>query len=145
LQTLIIKSFEDIKQALQAKVINPLWESWRTFTSHGGQKIKSLILDDAQWDKVQYLTRFIEPILTMTRTFDTNMSFLGEVYENIDSMLERIREIIKANKSDLFEVFYHEVKDIVTKRWNKMSMPLHLLAYALTPQILSFQKFVFTK
>ena len=119
---------------MQAMVIDPLWESWRTSTSDRGQKIKSIILDDAWWDKVQYLLQFIEPILTMIRVFDTDIPCLGEVYENIDSMLERIREIIKASGSDPFEVFYNEIKDRVTKRWSKMTTPLHLLAYALHPK-----------
>jgi len=124
----------EVRQALQAMVIDPLWESWRTSTSDRGQKIKSIILDDAWWDKVQYLLRFTEPILTMIRVFDTDMPCLGEVYENIDSMLERIREIIKENDNDPFETFYNKVKDIVTERWNKMTTPLHLLAYALHPK-----------
>jgi hypothetical protein len=51
----------------------------------------------------------------MIRTFDIDMPCLGEVYENIESMLEKIREIIRASESDPFEVFYNEVKDIVTK------------------------------
>ena len=123
-----------VRQALQAMVIDPLWESWRTSSSDRGQRIKYIILDDTWWDKVQYLLRFTEPILTMIRTFDTDMPCLGEVYESIDSMLERIREIIKANDDDPLELFYHEVKDIVTKRWNKMTTPLHLLAYALHPK-----------
>jgi hypothetical protein len=59
---------------------------------------------------------FTKPILTMIKTFDKNMPCLEEVYENINNMLERIREIIKANESDSFGVFYNEVKDIVTKR-----------------------------
>jgi hypothetical protein len=124
----------EVRQALQAMVIDPLWESWRTSSFDRGQKIKSIILDDAWWDKVQYLLWFTEPILTMIRTFDTDMPCLGEVYESIDSMLERIREIIKDNDDDPLELFYHEVKDIVTKRWNKMTTPLHLLAYALHPK-----------
>jgi hypothetical protein len=123
-----------VRQALQAMVIDPLWESWRTSSSNRGQRIKSIILDDAWWDKVQYLLRFIEPILTMIKTFDTYMLCLGKVYESIDSMLERIREIIKANDDDPLELFYNEVKDIVTKRWNKMATTLHLLAYALHPK-----------
>jgi hypothetical protein len=97
----------EVRQALQAMVIDPLWESWRTSSSDREQKIKSIILDDAWWDKVQYLLRFTEPILTMIRTFDTDMPCLGEVYESIDSMLERIREIIKANEMITFEIFYH--------------------------------------
>eukprot|EP00253_Pinus_taeda_P026903 PITA_26903 len=132
--TLVIKRLLEVRQALQAMVIDPLWESWRTSTSDRGQRIKYIILDDAWWDKVQYLLQFTEPILTMIRAFDTDMPCLGEVYENIDSMLEKIREIIKASEHDPFEVFYNEVKDIVTKRWNKMTTPLHLLAYALHPK-----------
>ena len=49
-------------------------------------------------------------------------------------MVERIREIIRASENDPFETFYYEVKDIVTERWNKMTTPLHLLAYALHPK-----------
>eukprot|EP00253_Pinus_taeda_P021534 PITA_21534 len=116
--TLVIKRLVEVRQALQAMVINPLWESWRTSTSDRGQKIKSIILDDAWWDKVQYLLRFTEPILTLIREFDTDTPCLGEVYENIDSMLERIREIIRASENDPHETFYYLVKDIVTERWN---------------------------
>eukprot|EP00253_Pinus_taeda_P004499 PITA_04499 len=132
--TLVIKRLVEVRQALQAMVIDPLWESWRTSTSNRGQKIKSIILDDAWWDKVQYLLRFTEPILTLIRAFDTDTPCLGEVYENIDSMLERIREIIRASENDPDETFYYLAKDIVTKRWNKMTTPLHLLAYALHPK-----------
>ena len=52
----------------------------------------------------------------MIRACDTNTPYFGEVYKNIDSMMDRIKEIIKANHSDPFEVFDHEVKDIVTMR-----------------------------
>eukprot|EP00253_Pinus_taeda_P004460 PITA_04460 len=132
--TLVIKRLVEVRQALQAMVIDPLWESWRTSTSGRGQKIKSIILDDAWWDKVQYLLWFTEPILTLIRAFDTDTPCLGEVYENIDSMLERIREIIRASENDPDETFYYLVKDIVTERLNKMTTPLHLLAYALHPK-----------
>eukprot|EP00253_Pinus_taeda_P007358 PITA_07358 len=53
--TLVIKRLLEVRQALQAMVIDPLWESWRTSTSDRGQRIKYIILDDALWDKVQYL------------------------------------------------------------------------------------------
>ena len=120
----------EVTQALQAMIIGPLWKSWRTSTSDRGQRIKSIILDDPWWDKVQYLLRFTEPILTLIRAFDIDTPCLGEVYENIDSMLERIREIIKASENDPFETFYYLLKD----RWNKMTTPLHLLAYAMHPK-----------
>jgi hypothetical protein len=55
----------------------------------------------------------------MIMTFDIDMPCMGEVYESIDSMLERIREIIKANDDDPLQLFYYEVKYIFTKRWKK--------------------------
>eukprot|EP00253_Pinus_taeda_P034789 PITA_34789 len=89
--TLVIKRLWEVRQVLQAMVIDPLWESWRTSTFDRGQRIKSIILDDAWWDKVQYLLQCIEPILTMIKAFDTDMPCLEEVYENIDRMLEKIQ------------------------------------------------------
>ena len=56
------------------------------------------------------------------------------MYEGIDSMIEKIRVVINAKENDPDEFFYREVKDILTKRWNKMTMPLHLLAYAVNPK-----------
>lgn len=53
------------------------------------------------------------------QSYDTDMPCLGEVYENTDTMLERMREIIKASESDPFEVFYNEIKGIVTKSGTK--------------------------
>eukprot|EP00253_Pinus_taeda_P009329 PITA_09329 len=67
--TLVIKRLVEVRQALQAMVIDSLWESWRTSNSDRGQKIKSIILDDAWLDKVQYLLRFTEPILTLIKAF----------------------------------------------------------------------------
>jgi hypothetical protein len=52
-------------------------------------------------------------------------------------MIENIRVVINAKEQDLDEVFYREVKYILTKRWNKMTTSLHLLAYAVNPKYYS--------
>ena len=69
--------------------------------------------------------------------FDTDKPSLREVYEGIDSMIEKIRVVINAKEQDPDEVFYKEVKDILTKRWNKMTTPLHFLAYVVNPKYYS--------
>ena len=60
-------------------------------------------------------------------------------YENIDGMLKKT-EIINPKEFDSLETFYNEVNDIVTRRWNEITTPLHILAYALqfTPKRPSF-------
>lgn len=52
-------------------------------------------------------------------------------------MIEKIKVVINAKENNPDEVFYREVKDILTKRWNKMTTPLHLLAYAVNPKYYS--------
>ena len=71
---------------------------------------------------------FSNTIVDLLWMLDTDKPSLGEVYEGIDSIIEKIREVINAKEKDPNEVFYNEVKDILTKRRNKMTTPLHLLA-----------------
>ena len=80
---------------------------------------------------------FTKPIVDLLRMFDTYRPNLGEVYEGIDSMIEKIRVVINVEEQDPNEVFYREVKDILTKRWNKMTTSLHLLAYIVNPKYYS--------
>ena len=49
-------------------------------------------------------------------------------------MKEKIRVVINAKEKYPDEVFYINVKDILTKRWNNMTTPLQLLAYAVNPK-----------
>eukprot|EP01018_Ginkgo_biloba_P021703 Gb_13479 [translate_table: standard] len=67
----------------------------------------------------------------MIRLTNSDTSCLGEVYEGMDSILEKIREVIKLKEKDESEIFYNEIQDIIVKRWNKMTTPLHTLAYVL--------------
>ena len=62
---------------------------------------------------------------------------LGEVYDGIDSMIEDIRAVINEKGQDPDEKFFKELKVIMEERWNKMTTPLHLLAFALTPRFYS--------
>eukprot|EP01018_Ginkgo_biloba_P009578 Gb_28990 [translate_table: standard] len=51
----------------------------------------------------------------------------------MDSMLEKIKEVIQFEEKDESETFYNEIQDIIAKRWNKTTTTLHTLAYALNP------------
>ena len=95
--------------------------------------MKRLVVDE-WWDKVEYLLAFTKPIVDLLRMFETYKPNLGEVYEGIDSMIEKIRVVINAKEQDPDEVLCKEVKDILTKRWNKMTTPLHLLVYVVNPK-----------
>lgn len=54
-----------VKEGLSKMVINASWSIWRQSSSTRAAAIKAMILDDSWWDRVGYLLRFTEPILSM--------------------------------------------------------------------------------
>ena len=96
-----------------------------------------MLLDDSWWDRVEHLLRFTKLVLSMIQYTDMDRPCLGEVYDGIDSMIKDIRNIINAKEQDLDEKFFKELQIIMVERWKKMTTPLHLLAFVLTPRFFS--------
>jgi hypothetical protein len=116
-------------------VINSLWSVWRQSNTEKAQKIKALILDDEWWERAEYVLKFTEPIMSMIRFADTDRPCLGEIYDGMDTMVEHVKTIIMGKEQT--DTFFKEVEKIIVDRWNKMTTPLHLLAYALSPRFYS--------
>ena len=125
-----------VREALSGMVISDLWSIWRQANSEKARNVKLLILDETWWDRVDYLLSFTEPIVSMLRFVDMDHPCMGEIYDGIDSMIESIKTIINAKEQDPTETF-KEVHAHLIERWNKMTTPLHLLAFALTPKYYS--------
>eukprot|EP01018_Ginkgo_biloba_P030172 Gb_15201 [translate_table: standard] len=98
-------------------VISDIWDIWKLSNTDRAQELK----------KGPMLVELCELIVSMICLIDTNTPCLGEVCDGMDSMLEKIREVMS-------ETFYYEIKDIVVKRWNKMTTLLYTIAYALNPR-----------
>ena len=94
---------------------------------------------ESWWERVEYLLKITKPIMSMLRYTDMDRPCLGEIYDGIDSMLEKIKQIVNEKEQDPQETFFKQLKTIIIERWNKMTTPLHLLAYALTPKYYSTQ------
>lgn len=71
--------------------------------------------------------------MSMLRYTDTDATCLGEVYDGMDTMIEKIKIIIAKRDKDPQEAFFKRLEQIIHHRWNKMTTPLHLLAHALSP------------
>lgn len=56
---------------------------------------------------------------------------MGEIYEKMDNMLGEIKDVMKDNR---YSSYYPKVESIVLARWEKMTIPLHCLGFALTPR-----------
>ncbi|KAK3037348.1 hypothetical protein RJ639_030446 [Escallonia herrerae] len=86
-------------------------------------------MDDDLWRKCERLVKFTKPIYKMIRFFDSDKAIIGEVYEQMDTMLGLIKDELL---DDL--LVYDLVHDFVVERWDKMNLPLHCLAYVLVPK-----------
>ncbi|XP_057831543.1 uncharacterized protein LOC131042228 [Cryptomeria japonica] len=135
--TIVLRRLVKVRQPLASMVISQSWSLWRQSNTERAANVKRMILDDTWWDRVEYLLSFTEPIMSMIRYTDMDHPCLGEVYDGIDSMIEKMKAIINAKEQDPEETFFKEVQSICVERWNKMTTPLHLLAFALTPKFYS--------
>lgn len=126
-----------MRGALSSMVISQSWSLWRQSNTERATNVKRMILDDTWWERAEYLLRFTEPIMSMIRFTDMDKPCLGEVYDGIDTMIEQMKIIINEKEQDPEETFFKEVQTICVERWNKMTTPLHLLAFALTPKYYS--------
>ena len=126
-----------VREALAGMVIGQSWTQWRQSNTERATNVKKMILEDTWWERVEYLLSFTEPIMSMIRFADMDHPCLGMVYDGIDSMIELMRDVINKKEKDPEETFFKEVKSICVEQWNKMTTPLHLLAFALTPKFYS--------
>jgi hypothetical protein len=58
---------------------------------------------------------------------------IGEVYEQMDNMLGQIKDIVELRDA----ILYDHIHKHVVKRWDNLNVPLHALAYVLTPKYYS--------
>lgn len=64
----------------------------------------------------------------MIRFVDTYQLVIGEMYEQMDNMLGKIKDIVEPKDA----ILYDHIHKHVVKRWDNLNVPLHALAYVLT-------------
>jgi hypothetical protein len=66
----------------------------------------------------------------MIKFSDLDRPIIGEVYEQMDSMIGLIKDIVEPKDVDMYNLIRVEVE----KQWEMLNIPLHALAYVLTPK-----------
>jgi hypothetical protein len=97
------------------------------------QEVEDTVLDGHFWQQVRYILQFTKPIYIMIRFADTNRPVIGEVYEQMYNMLGQIKDIVQPKDA----ILYDHIHKLVVKRWDNLNVPLHALAYVLTPKYYS--------
>ncbi|KAF8395021.1 hypothetical protein HHK36_018960 [Tetracentron sinense] len=91
-----------------------------------GRKIKEWVTSDYFWDSVRLILKITKPIFQMIKLCDKDGAVIGEVYEGLEDMLGKIKDLEEQN-------LFLDIQRIVNARRKKMNVPLHALAYAFTP------------
>ena len=118
-----------VRQALGAMVMSDEWDEIST-DRDGMDAAKDTVLDSHFWAQVKFVLQFTKPIYNMIRFADSDRPIIGEVYEQMDNMLGQIKDIVEPKDHNLYDFISTEVE----KRWEKLNIPLHALAYVLTPK-----------
>lgn len=95
-------------------------------------------MNDAWWDKLDFLLSFTEPIINMLRAADTDTPILHLIYDMWDTMIENVKKIVFEYEGiDMIDGnsdFFNAVHQILEARWTKSNTPLHCMAHSLVPK-----------
>jgi hypothetical protein len=118
-----------VRQALGAMVMSDAWDEFNT-DRDDANAVKEIVLDHHFWSQVRYVLQFTKPIYNMIKFTYSNWPIIGEVYEKMDSMPRKIKDIVQPRDVNL----YNHIRVEVEKWWEMLNIPLHALAYVLTPK-----------
>ncbi|KAF8405303.1 hypothetical protein HHK36_010206 [Tetracentron sinense] len=129
-----LKRLIDVREALRTTMVSDAWKSWTQAcidekTRDTATNIEVDVMCDEFWSRVELVLLVTKPIYKMIKFTDQEGPLIGDIYEGMDSILGHIRDNLRG-KDELFSI----VEKIVTERWEKMNIPLHCLAHALTPK-----------
>jgi hypothetical protein len=134
---IMLRRLVEVKSALMSMVVGVTWAEWRQTNSERVSMVRRVLIDEDWWSKVEFLLKFTSPAFELLRDADTDKPFLGEIYDGMDTMVEKTVEIITQEAPTLFFVevdFVEHVRSIIVTRWNGFNTPLHTLAHALNPK-----------
>jgi hypothetical protein len=127
-----------VREALASMASSDSWQDLKDRATSASERsdfheVEDTVLDGHFWQQVQYILQFTKPIYVMIRFADTDRPVIGEVYEQMDNMLGQIKDIVEPKDA----ILYDHIHKLVVKRWDNLNVPLHALAYVLTPKYYS--------
>jgi len=87
----------------------------------GFEQVEEVVVDGMFWARVRQVLDFTKPIYHMIRFANTDKPVIGEVYEQMDTMLGQIKDIVHNSDPNLYKLIH----DCVCIRWDILNVPLH--------------------
>ena len=125
----------DCREALATTIVLNCQKDWikhvDVHTRKLGEEVVKTINCDDFWEGVENALNIMKPIYYLIKFADGEGPKMGEIYERMDNMMGQVKDIMATNK---FKHHYPRMEQIILDRWEKMSIPLHCLAFALSPR-----------
>jgi hypothetical protein len=134
---IMLRRLVEVKSALMSMVVGVTWAEWRQSDSERGSMVRRVLIDEHWWSKVEFLLKFTSLAFELLRYVDTDKPFLGEIYDGMDTMVEKTVEIITQEAPTRFFVkvdFVEHVRSTIVTSLNGFNTPLHTLTHALNPK-----------
>ena len=127
-----------VREALASMVSSDSWQVLKDKATsaserHEFQEVEDIVPDGQFWVSVKYVLQFTKPIYNMIQFQDIDQPVIGKVYDQMDSMLGQIKDIVPPKDA----ILYDHIHKHVIKRWDNLNVPLHALAYVLAPKYYS--------
>ncbi|XP_021991131.1 uncharacterized protein LOC110887875 [Helianthus annuus] len=132
---ILLKRLTVCREALSTTIALNSWRDWAKQGDEHTQTITQLVVDtirdDDIWGEVENILKITKPIFLLIKFCDGEGTKMGEIYEKMDNMLGEIKDVMKES---IYASYFPQVKQILLRQWEKMSIPLHCLGFALTPR-----------
>ena len=115
-----------VREALARMVSSESWQVLKdraTSTSDrlDFQEVEDTVLDGQFCASIKYVLQFTNPIYCMIRFANTDKPVIGEVYEQMDSMLGQIKDIVESKDPILYDhIHTHVVKGRIISTFHCM-------------------------
>jgi len=92
-------------------VSSPQWQVLKERATNAADKrgfelVEEAALDGKFWARVRQVLDFSKPIYHMIQFADIDKPVIGEVYEQMDTMLGQIKDIVHNNDPDLYKLIH---------------------------------------
>nr|KAJ0221091.1 hypothetical protein LSAT_V11C200051740 [Lactuca sativa] len=134
---ILLKRLTECREALATTIVVNSWREWvnkaNEHTRLLANKVADTIKDEDFWDDIVRILAITKPIFYMVKFCDGEGPKMAEIYERMDNMMGQIKEAMTM-RDNKFSMYYNKVEEIVLERWDKMTIPLHCLGFALNPK-----------
>ena len=134
---ILLKRLTECREALATTIVLNSWREWINkgdeHTRVLSNKIGDTIKDNDFWDDIDHVLVITKPIFYMIKFCDGEGPKMAEIYERMDNMMGQIKEAMTM-RDNKFSSYFPKVRDIVVARWDKMTILLHCLGFALSPK-----------